>query len=231
MLRVSKLDAFYGSSQVLRGLSLEIGPGEIVALLGRNGAGRSTLAKALMGLVGATGSVCWHGQEILGKTPHEIARLGLGYVPETRDVFPGLTVHDNLVLGVKPGAAAGPWSTTAVYDLFPALAARRQVRAGVLSGGEQQMLTLCRCLMGNPQLLIVDETTEGLSPQAVAQVSQLLLRLKAQGVAVLLIEQKLQLALTISQRCYLMGHGQVVLEGPASELLAQPLLCQEWLAL
>jgi branched-chain amino acid transport system ATP-binding protein len=175
--------------------------------------------------------VCWQGQEILGKTPHEIARLGLGYVPETRDVFPGLTVHDNLRLGVKPGAAAGPWSTTAVYDLFPALAARRQVRAGVLSGGEQQMLSLCRCLMGNPQMLIVDEPTEGLAPQAVAQVSQLLLRLKAQGVAVLLIEQKLQLALTISQRCYLMGHGQVVFEGSASELLAQPQLCQEWLAL
>jgi branched-chain amino acid transport system ATP-binding protein len=231
MLSVSKLQVFYGNSQVLRGLSLEIGRAEIVALLGRNGAGRSTLAKALMGLVPAAGSVCWQGQEILGKTPHEIARLGLGYVPETRDVFPGLTVHDNLRLGVKPGAVAGLWSIATVYELFPALEARRQVRAGALSGGEQQMLTLCRCLMGNPQMLIVDEPTEGLSPQAVAQLSQLLLRLKAQGVSVLLIEQKLQLALGISDRCYLMGHGQVVFQGVASDLLAQSAQCQEWLAL
>jgi branched-chain amino acid transport system ATP-binding protein len=234
MLKIDDLQASYGKGQVLRGVSLQVGAGEIVALLGRNGAGRSTTAKALMGLVAAQGCVQWKGQNLLGKPPHEIARLGLGYVPESRDVFPSLTVEHNLVLGQKPGPVLrrtpGAWSMDDAYAMFPALKSRRHAQAGVLSGGEQQMLSLCRSLMGQPELIMVDEPTEGLAPQLVAQVAQLLKALKAQGVSVLLIEQKLTIALAISDRCYVLGHGRVVFGGTPAELLAREDIQREWLS-
>ena len=230
MLRIHQLHAGYGNSQVLQGVNLDVAPGEIVALLGRNGSGRSTLARAIMGLVPARGSVTWRGRELLGGKTFEIARAGLGYVPESRDVFPDLTVTQNLLLGQKPGQAAGRWRLEDMFGLFPQLAVRARASAGVLSGGEQQMLALCRTLMGNPELIIVDEPTEGLAPQLVAQVGEFLSTLQAQGVAVLLIEQKLTLALTIAKRCAVMGHGRVVFDGTPQALLQDHAVLQEWLA-
>jgi len=215
---------------VLHGVDLCVGSGEIVALLGRNGSGRSTVAKALMGLVRAEGSVRWNGRELLGERPYEIARAGLGYVPEGRDVFPTLTVHQNLLLGQKLSPASGnAWTFDEMYALFPALARRRETEAGVLSGGEQQMLTLCRTMMGGPQLVIIDEPTEGLAPQVVEQVSGFLKTLRSRGVSVLLIEQKLTIALTISDRIAVMGHGRVVFEGAGTALLGDSQVRQEWL--
>jgi branched-chain amino acid transport system ATP-binding protein len=230
MLRVDRLHAFYGKSHVLHGVSFEVAPGEIVALLGRNGSGRSTTAKAVMGLVDAQGDVSWMGAALVGRAPHEIARRGLGYVPETRDVFPRLTVHQNLLLGCKagrPGAAA--WRFEDAYAMFPRLRERQHTEAGVLSGGEQQMLTLCRSLMGNPGLMIVDEPTEGLAPQVVGQVARALVALRERGIGVLLIEQKLTIALEIAQRCVVMGHGRIVFEGTPADLRANAQVRREWL--
>jgi branched-chain amino acid transport system ATP-binding protein len=229
MLQLNNLQAFYGKSHILHGVSFEVRPGEIVALLGRNGSGRSTTAKAVMGLVEARGSIVWRGAEIVGQPAHQIARLGLGYVPENRDVFPSLTVHQNLLLGQKPGAKKARWSFADMYRLFPALQARQHTEAGVLSGGEQQMLTLCRTLMGAPDLIIIDEPTEGLAPQIVALVSGFLQTLKAQGVAVLLIEQKLTMALAISDRVLVMGHGHIVFDGTPASLQADATIRKEWL--
>lgn len=234
MMRVRNLHAGYGRSQVLHGVDLDLHPGEIVALLGRNGAGRTTLARALMGLVGWRGELHWNGRSLAGVPTHLLARLGLGYVPESRDVFADLTVHQNLLLGFKPGAAApaagSGWSMRDVLDMFPALQGRLHVAAGLLSGGEQQMLTLGRALLGNPQLMLVDEPAEGLAPQVIVQVANCLQTLRARGVAVLLIEQKLDLALTISDRCLVMGQGRIVWSGAATGLRDQPAIQQEWLA-
>jgi branched-chain amino acid transport system ATP-binding protein len=230
MLQLNNLQAFYGKSHILHGVSFTVRPGEIVALLGRNGSGRSTTAKAIMGLVAAQGSVVWRGADIVGQPAHQIARLGLGYVPENRDVFPSLTVHQNLLLGQKPGRnKKARWSFDDMYRLFPALQARQHTEAGVLSGGEQQMLTLCRTLMGAPDLIIIDEPTEGLAPQIVALVSGFLQTLKAQGVAVLLIEQKLTMALAISDRVLVMGHGHIVFDGTPASLQADATIRKEWL--
>ncbi|NBW23906.1 MAG: ABC transporter ATP-binding protein [Betaproteobacteria bacterium] len=220
MLEITGLQAWYGKSQVLHGVDCRVGAGEIVAVLGRNGAGRSTLARAIMGWVQSTGSVRVHGQEMLGQPVHARARAGLGYVPESRDVFPGLSVQHNLALGEKPGQRHGRWTFADMYRLFPQLAVRRDARAGVLSGGEQQMLALARALMGDPHLLIVDEPTEGLAPQLVAQVADFLVALRGRGVSVLLIEQKLPVALRIADRCLVMGHGRVVFGGVPADLPA-----------
>lgn len=229
-LVVTDLWAGYGQSRVLHGVSLRLPQGHILALLGRNGSGRSTLARSLAGLLPAQGQAHWRGQALLGRLPHEVARLGVAYVPESRDVFPRLSVADNLLLGLQPGCPrTGPWTPEWVYDSFPALAARRQVVAGVLSGGEQQMLSLCRALMGAPELLIVDEPTEGLAPQVVDQVQGLLQSLRAHGLAVLLIEQKLDLSLAVADRVAVMGRGQVVLDGTPADLLAAPAVVREWL--
>lgn len=228
MLEVRQLRAGYGLGQVLHGVDLHVRPGEIVALLGRNGSGRSTTAKALMGLLTAQGEVRWMGQPILGLPPHRIARLGLGYVPESRDVFPRLTVHDNLILG-QHSRRAYAWGMTEALDRFPALAERLQVAAGALSGGEQQMLSLARTLMGGPQGLIVDEPTEGLAPQVVERVAAVLRELRSQGLAILLMEQKLAMAMDIADRVLLMGHGRIVFDGPPARLLQDGDLRREWL--
>lgn len=229
MLHVQGLHAFYGKSHVLHGVDFQVGDGEILALLGRNGSGRSTTAKAIMGLVDARGSVQWKGNEVLGKKPYQIAQLGMGYVPENRDIFPRLTVHQNLMLGEKSGRKNPRWTFEDMYALFPRLRERADVEAGVLSGGEQQMLTLCRTLMGDPDLVIIDEPTEGLAPKIVELVAGFLQALRARGLSVLLIEQKLTIAMQISDRCLVMGHGSVVFEGTPAALQANAAVRKEWL--
>ena len=229
MLKLDKLNAFYGKSHVLHGVNFEVRPGEIVALLGRNGSGRSTTVKAIMGLVEGTGSVRWKDTEILGRKAFEIAHAGIGYVPENRDIFPTLTVHQNLLLGQKSGAKNPRWGFDDMYRLFPRLKERQHNEAGVLSGGEQQMLTLCRALMGDPELIMIDEPTEGLAPKIVELVAEYLRELKRRGISVLLVEQKLTIALEVSQRCLVMGHGQIVFEGTPAELRANVDIRREWL--
>ncbi len=229
MLKVQDLHAYYGKSHVLHGVNFEVQPGEIVALLGRNGSGRSTTAKAIMGLVHAEGHVEWKGQPLLRRKAYEIAHLGLGYVPESRDVFPRLTVHQNLLLGEKGGKKARRWSYDDMYAMFPRLKEREHTEAGVMSGGEQQMLTLCRTLMGDPDLIIIDEPTEGLAPKIVELVGEYLKRLKDRGVAVLLIEQKLTIAMRISDRALVMGHGSIVFDGTPDALRADVGVRKEWL--
>lgn len=228
-LDLQDLHAYYGKSHILQGVRMAVRPGEIVSLLGRNGSGRSTTVKAVMGLVDGTGSVRWRGREILGLAAFEIAQRGIGYVPEGREVFPGLTVHQNLLLGEKRGARRRRWSHEDMYRLFPRLKERQHTEAGVLSGGEQQMLTLCRTMMGDPDLVMIDEPTEGLAPKVVDEVAGFLLTLRERGVSVLLVEQKLTMALEISERCYLMGHGRIVFEGPPSALKADAYVRREWL--
>ena len=228
MLAVDNLQAFYGKSHVLHGVDLEVGEGEIVSLLGRNGVGRSTTAKAIMGLVDCTGRVVFRGQDLTGLPAYRIAQAGLGYVPESRDIFPTLTVAENLKLGLK-GRQPGRWSFADMYQLFPLLRERERTLAGVLSGGEQQMLTLARTMMGDPDLVIIDEPTEGLAPKLVALVGQFLKALQARGISVLLIEQKLTIALDISQRLYVMGHGHMVFAGTPEQLRGNRLIRQEWL--
>ncbi|SFU58417.1 ABC transporter ATP-binding protein [Pseudoduganella namucuonensis] len=229
MLEIRNLHAYYGKSHVLHGVDLHVKPGEIVSLLGRNGAGRSTLVKAAMGQVSATGSVKLKNEDILGLKAYQIAYKGLGYVPESRDVFPTLTVEQNLVLGEKSGKRGGRWSLEDMYGMFPRLRERRAVPAGVLSGGEQQMLTLCRTLMGDPDLIMIDEPTEGLAPKIVTLVGEYLMALKEKGVSVLLVEQKLAIAMEISQRVYVMGHGAIVFEGTPAQLRADAAVRKEWL--
>lgn len=229
MLKVENLHAFYGKSHVLHGVHFEVGEGEIVALLGRNGSGRSTTAKAIMGMVECTGVVDWKGRHTMGLKPYQIAHLGLGYVPENRDIFPKLTVHQNLMLGQKSAKRQGRWSFDDMYDMFPRLKERQHTDAGVLSGGEQQMLTLCRTLMGDPDLIIIDEPTEGLAPKIVELVAEYLQRLKQRGISVLLIEQKLTIALAISDRTLVMGHGSIVFQGTPQTLRADAYIRKEWL--
>ncbi|TXH96562.1 MAG: ABC transporter ATP-binding protein [Pseudomonas sp.] len=229
MLNIHNLHAFYGKSHILHGVDLEVKPGEIVSLLGRNGSGRSTTIKAIMGLVDAQGSVKLRDQEILGRKPFEIAHMGIGYVPENRDIFPKLTVHQNLMLGEKRGAKKPRWSFDDMYRMFPRLKERQHTPAGVMSGGEQQMLTLCRTLMGDPDLIMIDEPTEGLAPMIVELVAEYLKELKNRGISVLLVEQKLTIALEISQRCYVMGHGSIVFEGTPADLKQNEAIRKEWL--
>lgn len=229
MLSIDKLHAFYGKSHVLHGVQFDVKAGEIVALLGRNGSGRSTTAKAIMGLVDSQGSVLWRGQQTLGMKAYEVAHLGIGYVPENRDIFPSLTVQQNLLLGVKNTRKQGRWSLDDMYRMFPRLKERQHTDAGVLSGGEQQMLTLCRTLMGDPDLIIIDEPTEGLAPKIVNLVADYLEELKKRGISVLLIEQKLTIAMKISDRCLVMGHGRIVFEGTPETLRNDSYIRKEWL--
>jgi branched-chain amino acid transport system ATP-binding protein len=229
MLEISNLHAYYGKSHVLHGVNMHVGQGEIVALLGRNGSGRSTTAKAIMGLVDCEGDIQWKGQAIQGKKPFEVAHLGIGYVPENRDIFPKLTVRQNLLLGQKGAGKQSRWSFDDMYAMFPRLKEREHTEAGVMSGGEQQMLTLCRTLMGDPDLIIIDEPTEGLAPKIVELVGEYLQKLKARGVSVLLIEQKLTIAMHISDRALVMGHGAIVFDGTPDGLRADAAVRKEWL--
>jgi branched-chain amino acid transport system ATP-binding protein len=230
MLQVKNLHAFYGKSHVLQGVHFDVKPGEIVALLGRNGSGRSTTVKSIMGLVDEChGEVLWKGKNLVGHKAYEIAHMGLGYVPENRDIFPKLTVHQNLLLGQKKAGKSGRWSFEDMYKMFPRLQERQHTEAGVLSGGEQQMLTLCRTLMGDPDFIMIDEPTEGLAPKIVELVAEYLKELKRRGISVLLVEQKLAIALQISERVYVMGHGRIVFEGTPNELKANAHIRKEWL--
>ncbi len=231
MLNVSDMHAYYGKSHILQGVDMQIGEGEIVALLGRNGVGRSTTCKAIMGEVEPTGSVQFKGREIAGMKAFEIANLGIGYVPENRDIFPGLTTRQNLILGLKPGQkdGQGRWSMQDMFDMFSNLNERADVEASVLSGGEQQMLTMCRTLMGDPDFIMIDEPTEGLSPQMTQKVAELLQEIARRGIATLLVEQKLAIAMDIAHRVFVMGHGRVVFEGTPDELRAREDVRKEWL--
>ena len=229
MLEVEELHAYYGKSHILQGVTFHVGAGEIVSLLGRNGAGRSTTIKTIIGEVAPAGTIRFKGVRIDGLKPHDIARRGLGYVPENRDIFPTLTVRENLLLGMKSSKPDARWTLEDMYALFPILRERADAPGGVLSGGEQQMLAICRTLMGAPELVMVDEPTEGLAPKLVALVRELLEKIAARGVAILLIEQKLTIALEISHRLYVMGHGRIVFEGTPAALRAAEGVRREWL--
>lgn len=229
LLQVTDLHAYYGKSHILQGVTLDVGAGEIVSLLGRNGAGRSTTIKAIMGLVPPRGAILFKGRPIAGLKPHEVARLGVGCVPENRDIFPTLTVRQNLLLGEKASGPSRRWTLADTFNAFPQLKDRIDTAAGVLSGGEQQMLTICRTLMGDPDLIMVDEPTEGLAPMIVALLGDMLAQVAARGVAVLLVEQKLTIALKISQRLYVMGQGRIVFEGTPASLEHNAQVRREWL--
>ena len=229
MLKVTNLHAYYGKSHILQGVNFNIQEGEIVSLLGRNGVGRSTAVKTIMGEVKPQGSIEFKGIKIAGKNSFEIANLGLGYVPENRDIFPTLTVRQNLQLGQKSVNESSRWSIEEMFKMFPNLGERAEVAGGVLSGGEQQMLCMCRTLMGDPELIMIDEPTEGLAPNIVEQVANLLQEIADRGVAILLVEQKLSIALKISHRLYVMGHGQIVYEGTPESLMQADDVRAEWL--
>ena len=229
MLEVQDLHAYYGKSHILQGVDMYIDAGEVVSLLGRNGVGRSTTVKAIMGEVRPQGSIKFKGCNIAGLPSYRIAHLGLGYVPENRDIFPGLTVRQNLMLGIKDTRRAGKWRLEDMLEMFPNLAARADTAAGVMSGGEKQMLTICRTLMGDPELVMIDEPTEGLAPIIVQQVGDLIAEIARRGVAILLVEQKLSIAMRISHRVYVMGHGRIVFEGTPDELKANESVRKEWL--
>jgi branched-chain amino acid transport system ATP-binding protein len=229
LLELQGVQAYYGKSHILHGVDMNVREGEIVSLLGRNGSGRSTTVKAIMGLVAAEGSIRLRDQQILGHRTFNIAHRGIGYVPENRDIFPKLTVEQNLLLGQKKGAKTPRWSFNDMYRLFPRLKERQHTEAGVLSGGEQQMLTLCRTLMGDPDLIMIDEPTEGLAPKIVELVGEYLQELRRRGISVLLVEQKLTIALQISERCYVMGHGSIVFEGSPDDLRRNAEIRKEWL--
>ncbi|WP_250538342.1 MULTISPECIES: ABC transporter ATP-binding protein [unclassified Caballeronia] len=227
-LRIENLRAWYGAAQALHGVNLRIAEGEVVALVGRNGSGRSTLAKAIMGLVRCAGDVRYGEVQLVGLRPHRIARLGIGYVPETRDVFPSLTVRENLLLGERKGTR---FSLSDAYRLFPVLEERASVKAGALSGGEQQMLALARTLTGDPSLVVIDEPGEGLAPQVLAQVAACLAALRERGVAMLLIEERLTIARMLDARVAVMGHGAIQFDGAWERLAQDEQVIGDWLSI
>ncbi len=229
MLDVRDLHAYYGKSHILQGVNMRVGNNEIVSILGRNGVGRSTTLKAIMGNPSPRGDIDFRQKPIAGRKPHDIARLGIGYVPEERAIFPMLTVEQNLLLGIKSGQKDARWSLDETWRLFPQLLERANAPGGALSGGEQQMLTICRTLMGNPDLIMIDEPTEGLAPQMVERIGELLQEVARRGISILLVEQRLAIAMRISHRVYVMGHGQMVFEGTPDELMANTDVRREWL--
>ena len=231
LLSVHNLHAHYGKSHVLRGVAFTLGEGSICGLLGRNGSGRSTTLKAMMGIVPpSAGSVQLAGRELAGGRPFTVCRAGLAYVPEERLVFPNLTVEENLIMGLAPARQGTPcWAIEEMYAYFPPLAERRSQKAGHLSGGEQQMLTICRSLLGNPRVMLIDEPTEGLAPKMVDAVTQVIRDIARRGVAVLLVEQKLSMALKVADALLVMGHGTIAFAGTPDELREQPEIRREWL--
>jgi branched-chain amino acid transport system ATP-binding protein len=225
MLEVRDVHSYYGKSHILHGVSLRLSEGELVCLLGRNGVGKSTTLKSIMGLVKAReGSICFKEQELIGKQPFEIARLGVGYVPEDRRIFRSLTVHENLSIGIKGSENGGKqgqeWTIEKIYEFFPLLKNRQNNKGGHLSGGEQQMLTVARTLMGNPELILVDEPTEGLAPLIVKDVLEMLAAVRKSGVTILMVEQNFKGAVKIANRFYVMGKGKIVFMGNLEELMA-----------
>ncbi|MCX8999368.1 ABC transporter ATP-binding protein [Rhizobiaceae bacterium BDR2-2] len=232
ILDVRDLHAHYGKSHILQGVSFDLRKGEAISLLGRNGSGRSTTMKAVMGLVPPTGGeVLLNGRNIAGERPFRICRDGIGFVPEEREIFLNLTVDENLQMGLQRGApGATKWTVDQMFDYFPRLKERRNTRAGSLSGGEQQMLTMCRTLLGNPLVMLIDEPTEGLAPKIVAVVGEMIRDINRHGVSVVLVEQKLTIALKVSDRVCVMGHGRIVFEGTPDELTSKEKLMEEWLA-
>ncbi len=232
LLQVIDLHAHYGKSHILQGISFDVGHSEVVSLLGRNGSGRSTTAKAIMGLVPPTGGkVLLEGVDLTGERPYTICRAGIGFVPEEREIFANLTVDENLQMGMQPKHPNTPeWHVEQMFDFFPRLKERRNTRAGNLSGGEQQMLTMCRSLLGNPKVMLIDEPTEGLAPKIVAVVGEAIEEIHRRGVSVVLIEQKLSIALKVSSKVCVLGHGDVVFTGTPEALSADTKLLKEWLA-
>lgn len=232
LLSVSDLHAHYGKSHILHGVNVEVGEKEVISLLGRNGSGRSTTLKAIMGLVPPTaGQVRLRDRQLAGARPYAICRAGIAYVPEEREVFANLTVDENLRMGEQPPVdGAVRWTVEHMFDYFPRLKERRNTSAGSLSGGEQQMLTMCRSLLGNPLVMLIDEPTEGLAPKIVAQVGECIKDMHAKGVSVVLVEQKLAIALKVSTRVCVMGHGKIVFEGSPQQLLDDQKLLADWLA-
>ncbi len=232
ILAVNDLHAHYGKSHILHGVTFHVGRQEVVSLLGRNGSGRSTTMKSIMGLVPPTqGSVQLAGRSLAGARPYEICRAGIAYVPEEREVFTNLTVEENFRMGeqaARPGAAQ--WTAEDMYNYFPRLKERRDTKGGSLSGGEQQMLTICRSLLGNPMVILIDEPTEGLAPKIVAAVGECIRDMQQRGVSVVLVEQKLAIALKVSTRVCVMGHGRIVFEGEPRQLIEDEQLLSDWLA-
>jgi branched-chain amino acid transport system ATP-binding protein len=224
VLEVRNIHSYYGKSHILHGVSLDLKEGELVCLLGRNGVGKSTTLKSIIGVVQPKqGSIRFHDQELIGKEPFKIARLGVGYVPEDRRIFRSLTVHENLLMGIKSGekgrAREGGWTIERVYQLFPKLEERKNNKGAYLSGGEQQMLTVVRTLMGNPRVILVDEPTEGLAPLIVKDVLDMLATVRKSGVTILMVEQNFKAATKVADRFYIMSKGQIVFVGNTAELL------------
>jgi branched-chain amino acid transport system ATP-binding protein len=232
MLEAQGLNAFYGGAHILHDVSLRLGEHEVVALLGRNGAGKSTTIKTIIGLVRPrSGTIRYDGAEIQGAAPHRVCRLGIGYVPEERRVFPGLTVEENLEVGRRPPRANAPeWTPEKLFELFPNLRERRRHLGGRLSGGEQQMLTIARTLMGNPRLVLLDEPSEGIAPVIAEQMAKVISELKREGLSVLLSEQNLHFARLVSDRAYVIEKGAVRYEGSFADLEAHPEVRQKYLA-
>lgn len=232
LLKVEAMYSAYGLSRVLFDISLEVMAGECVCLLGRNGVGKTTTMRSVMGLLRPTsGRVIWKGTDIAGWTPHRIARVGIGFVPEDRRVFPELTVWENLDVSARAARRPGRWDISAVYELFPALSELQARPAGHLSGGEQQMLTIARTLMGNPELLLLDEPSEGLAPLVVETLLGKIGALKAQGLTILLAEQGVDFSLALADRVYVLEKGSIRHSGPAAELRHDAALRDRLLAL
>ncbi|MGA2316269.1 MAG: ABC transporter ATP-binding protein [Thermodesulfobacteriota bacterium] len=221
LLELKELNTYYEESHILQGVSLNVDHGEIVCLLGRNGVGKSTTLKSVIGLVEPrSGEVVFKGRNIAGMPPYTIAKLGVGYVPEERRIFPTLTVRENLLMGIKPGKKSNGdgWTVEKVYKYFQALQARDNQNGGHLSGGEQQMLTIARSLMGNPEVLLIDEPTEGLAPLIVETVEEVIRDIHQHGIPILLVEQNMRVALRLAGRIYVISKGKIVFEGTCEEL-------------